>query len=164
MNHIKGKIVEAGGLCQAYIAIETDREQLSAYPRNLIQQECVVLLAPDFAKVELFESHSRQLERLTAHWTAEMPVAAPSDHADAAPHPEIRLRGALSKVATNLGNGSAASPGASLEFLCDCVPNEVKLHNEIVRNALKNAGDYIHSLSRGPEALEICAFIKRILR
>ena len=38
-----------------------------------------------------------------------------------------RLREGLSKVAKNLGNGSAASLDCSLEFLCDSLPEEVRL-------------------------------------
>lgn len=36
------------------------------------------------------------------------------------------LRAGLSLVATNLGNGSFAAPTASIEFLCVCLPREVK--------------------------------------
>ena len=39
----------------------------------------------------------------------------------------IKLRNALSQVATNLRNGSCVSPEASLEFLTVDLPNEVKL-------------------------------------
>lgn len=39
----------------------------------------------------------------------------------------MKLREALSQVATNLRNGSCVSPEASLEFLTVDLPNEVKL-------------------------------------
>ena len=44
-----------------------------------------------------------------------------------------RLRAALSRVVANLGNGSAASPDASLDFLC-AVPHEVKLYVQSIKN------------------------------
>ena len=47
-----------------------------------------------------------------------------------------RLRGGLSKVATNIGNGSAASPDCSLGFLCDDVPGEVRLETYKLRTQL----------------------------
>lgn len=59
--------------------------------------------------------HEREVERLTAE--------------------NIRLRRALSEVVKNLGNGSAAAPMASLDFLCVAVPNEVKLYCEYLRHA-----------------------------
>ena len=50
-----------------------------------------------------------------------------------------RLRGGLSKVATNIGNGSAASPDCSLGFLCDDVPGEVRLETYKLRTQLAAA-------------------------
>jgi hypothetical protein len=39
----------------------------------------------------------------------------------------MKLREALSKIATNLRNGSVVSPEASIEFITVDLPNEVKL-------------------------------------
>jgi len=39
----------------------------------------------------------------------------------------MKLRNALSQVATNLRNGSVVSPEASIEFMTVDLPNEVKL-------------------------------------
>lgn len=38
-----------------------------------------------------------------------------------------KLRNAISKIAENLQNGSVVSPLASIEFLTEDVPNEVRL-------------------------------------
>lgn len=55
-----------------------------------------------------------------------------------------RLRQALSDVVAGLRNGGAASPDASLDFLCDGVPREVALSTEywrmLARRVLKAPG------------------------
>ena len=49
------------------------------------------------------------------------------------------LRDGLSLVADNIGNGSFASPDASLDFLSVEVPKEVKLYCQRLRDELANA-------------------------
>lgn len=71
------------------------------------------------------------------------------------------LRKALSVVATNIGNGSYASPTASLTFLTKGVPDEVRLEvadlkaeNRRLKTALENAYKNIESNKGMIEYLE----------
>lgn len=48
-----------------------------------------------------------------------------------------QFRNGCSQIAANLGNGSAASPDASVGFLTDGLANEVKLYCEDLRKEAK---------------------------
>lgn len=58
-----------------------------------------------------------------------------------------RLRVALSKVASNLGNGSVACSEASLEFL-EAIPNEVKLVCDRLRREALEYRNNIHPVCK----------------
>ena len=59
-----------------------------------------------------------------------------------------KLREGLSLAASNIGNGSGASPQASLEFLTVEVPAEIKLVCENYRREIKFLKDQNEKLSK----------------
>lgn len=58
------------------------------------------------------------------------------------------LRAALSRTATAIGNGSAASPDCDLESMCEKVPDEVALETTALRERVKVLEDTLDGISK----------------
>jgi hypothetical protein len=113
------KATEADGVC---VGIET------AWSLAMIAADKIKELENKASTIEIVpmspDSDGAELAKLFAETDTNSSLLKENDSLI---EENMKLRNALSQVATNLRNGSCVSPEASLEFLTVDLPNEVKL-------------------------------------